>query len=110
MALESLSTNQKLLSHLFIQTTPYVFFLPAAEVPPKAFEAIIRMVNMVHCLGLFCDKHDRNIILTSYIQFVFTTPLGQHPASAFNRTATIQGAVTVLFKPHLNSPTILYIL
>ena len=63
----------------------------AADIPPKAFEAIIRIVNMVHTLGLTTDKHNRNLILSSYIQYVFTTPLGQHPAHAFNRSATMQG-------------------
>ena len=62
-----------------------------ADIPPKAFEAIIRMVNMIHSLGLTTDKHNRNMILSSYIQYVFTTPLGQHPAQAFNKTGTIQG-------------------
>lgn len=62
----------------------------SAKVCGNAFEALAHIVHTVQELDLPTDKHDRNEILASYLQYVFNAPLGQHSAGAFDaRTATL---------------------
>ena len=66
-----------------------------AKVSRNAFEAMADIVQTVQSLDLPCDKHERNIILSSYLQYVFNAPQGQHSAGAFDaRTATLNKART----------------
>ncbi len=56
----------------------------------NAFEALAHVVHTVQGLELPKDKHERNVTLSSYIQYVFNCPQGQHSAGAFNaKTATL---------------------
>lgn len=62
----------------------------SAEVPGRAFEAIASIVHRVQQLNLPMDKHNRNLILASYLQYVFSFPQAQHSAGAFDsKTATL---------------------
>jgi len=62
----------------------------SADTPAKGFEAIAHIVHTVHDLGLPCDKHGRNLILASYMQYVFSAPQVQHSVGSFDtRTATM---------------------
>ena len=55
-----------------------------AEVPRAAFSSLAHTINRVHELKLAKDKHDCDIILAQYIQYVFTTPLAPTNTSAFD--------------------------
>ena len=62
----------------------------SAKVSSNSFEAMATIVNTVQNLNLPCDKHERNVILASYLQYVFNAPQAQHSAGAFDaRTATL---------------------
>ena len=62
----------------------------SAKVSGNAFEAMVHIVDTVQSLDLFYDKHERNGILSSYLQFVFNSPQGQHSSGAFDsKTATL---------------------
>ena len=62
----------------------------SAKVSCNAFEAMAHIVHTVQTLDLPCDKHERNGILSSYLQYVFNAPQGQHSAGAFDsKTATL---------------------
>jgi len=62
----------------------------SAKVCGNAFEAMAHIVHTVQELDLPTDKHDRNVILTSYLQYVFNAPQGQYSAGAFDsKTATL---------------------
>lgn len=62
----------------------------SAKVSSNAFEAISNIVHTIQNLDLLCDKHERNVILSSYMQYVFNAPQGQHSAGAFDsKTATL---------------------
>lgn len=64
----------------------------SADVPSKAFEAMSSLVQRVQRLDLPTDKHGRNGILASYVQYVFSAPVAQHSPGAFDsRTATLRG-------------------
>ncbi len=64
----------------------------SADVPSKAFEAMSCLVQRVQKLDLPTDKHGRNGILSSYVQYVFSAPVPQHSPGAFDsRTATLKG-------------------
>ena len=61
-----------------------------ADTPAKAFKAIAHIVKTVHDLWLPADKHNRNLILASYMQYVFTAPQSQYSSGSFDaRTATL---------------------
>ena len=62
----------------------------SADIPSKAFEGLSGFVQRVQKLELQDDKHDRNTILSSYIQYVFSAPIAQYNAGAFDsKTATL---------------------
>ena len=62
----------------------------SAKVSSNAFEAMTSIVHTVQSLNLAIDKHERNGILSSYLQYVFNAPQGQHSAGAFDaKTATL---------------------
>ena len=70
----------------------------SAKVSSNGFEAMAHVVHTVQSLDLPCDKHDRNGILSSYLQFVFNAPQGQHSAGAFDsKTATLTKGRTTSF-------------
>ena len=59
---------------------------PIANVASQSFEAIANIVKVVHDLGLPGDKHGRDNTLSSYLQYVFNAPQGQHPAGRLGYT------------------------
>lgn len=62
----------------------------SAKVSSNSFEALANIVHTVQNLDLPCDKHERNSILSSYLQYVFNSPQGQHTSGAFDaKTATL---------------------
>ena len=62
----------------------------SAKVSSAAFGAMANIVHTVQTLELSCDKHERNGILSSYLQYVFSAPQGQHSPGAFDtKTATL---------------------
>lgn len=62
----------------------------SAKVSSNAFEAMAHIVHTVQGLDLPYDKHERNSILSSYLQYVFNAPQGQHSPGAFDsKTATL---------------------
>ncbi len=62
----------------------------SAKVSNNAFEAMANIVQRVQSLDLPRDKHDRNIILSSYLQYVFNAPQGIHSAGSFDaKSATL---------------------
>lgn len=62
----------------------------SAKVSSAAFGAMASIVHTVQTLDLPCDKHERNGILSSYLQYVFNAPQGQHSPGAFDtKTATL---------------------
>ena len=64
----------------------------SADIPGKAFEGMVGIVQRVQRLELPTDKHGRNSILSSYVQYVFAAPLAQYNPGAFDsRTATLKG-------------------
>ena len=64
----------------------------SADIPGKAFEGMVGIVQRVQRLDLPTDKHSRNGILSSYVQYVFSAPMAQYSPGAFDsRTATLKG-------------------
>lgn len=62
----------------------------SAKVSALAFESMAHIVHTIQGLDLACDKHERNGILSSYLQYVFNAPHGQHSSGAFDsKTATL---------------------
>ena len=64
----------------------------SVDIPSKGFEALASIIQRVSNLGLLTDKHSRNLILASYIQYVFDAPQGQagaESASLVSRTSTL---------------------
>lgn len=62
----------------------------SAKVSSNSFEAMVNIIHTVQNLDLPCDKHERNGILCSYLQYVFNAPQGQHSSGAFDaKTATL---------------------
>lgn len=65
----------------------------SVDIPGKAFETLADIVQRVSNLGLPTDKHGRNLILASYIQYVFNAPQGQDattvPSNFATRTSTL---------------------
>lgn len=65
----------------------------SVDIPSKAFEALADIVRRVSNLGLPTDKHGRNLILASYIQYIFNAPQGQDattaPSNFAIRTSTL---------------------
>lgn len=62
----------------------------SAKVASSSFDAMATIVLTVQNLNLPCDKHERNVTLSSYLQYVFNAPQGQHSAGAFDsKTATL---------------------
>ena len=83
LLLDSLPSSSSLL------LPPLSPLLPA-DTPAKAFKAIAHIVKTVHDLWLPADKHNRNLILASYMQYVFTAPQSQYSSGSFDaRTATL---------------------
>ena len=69
------------------------------DIPSKAFEALANIIQQVSNLDLYTDKHDRNLILASYVQYVFDAPQSQ--ASAVS--ATFEGRISTLTKNRAGS-------
>lgn len=70
----------------------------SAKVSSYAFGAMANIVHTVQSLYLPHDKHERNVILSSYLQYVFNSPQGQHSAGAFDsKTATLTKGRTSSF-------------
>ena len=64
----------------------------SVDVPSKGFEALAGIVQQISNLGLSTDKHGRNLILASYVQYVFDAPQSEavSGSSGFeSRTATL---------------------
>ena len=65
----------------------------SVNIPSKAFEALAGIVQRVSNLGLPMDKHGRNLILASYVQYVFNVPQSQDattaPSNFAVRTSTL---------------------
>ena len=61
-----------------------------AEVPRAAFSSLAHIINRIHELKLVKDKHGADAILSSYIQFVFSTPQGPGNTSAFDPRLTVK--------------------
>lgn len=59
------------------------------DVPSKAFEALASIIQRVSTLDHPTDKHGRNLILASYVQYVFDAPQGTATASFEAKTATL---------------------
>ena len=64
------------------------------DVPSKAFEALANIILRVSKLDLFTDKHGRNLILASYVQYVFDAPQGTVSATFEAKTSTLTKART----------------
>jgi len=65
----------------------------SADIPGKAFEGMCSIIQRIQRLDILpTDKHGRNGILSSYVQYVFTAPLSQYNPGAFDsRTSTLKG-------------------
>ena len=61
-----------------------------ADVPRAAFYSLAHIVNRMHELKLPMDKHSRDAILASYIQYVFCTPQGPGSSNFDTRQTTNQ--------------------
>ena len=70
------------------------------DIPSKSFEALASIVQRVSNLSLPTDKHDRNLILTSYIQYVFDSPRSQAGSSVL---ATFEGRNATITKSRVGS-------
>ena len=55
-----------------------------AEVPRVAFSSLASIISNVHSLKLARDKHNRDIVLASFIQFVFISPTPPSNPLAFD--------------------------
>ena len=64
------------------------------DVPSKAFEALASIIQRVSNLDLPTDKHGRNLILASYVQYVFDAPQGMASSSFEAKTSTLTKART----------------
>lgn len=64
------------------------------DVPSKAFEALASIIQRVSSLDLPTDKHGRNLILASYVQYVFDAPQGVASSSFEAKTSTLTKART----------------
>lgn len=103
-----LSANRESLVH-FLHTTLsnlcYLMIRPSTveesfDIPSKSFEALANIVQRVSNLSLPTDKHDRNLILASYVQYVFDAPQC-HASSAVS--ATFEGRTATLTKSRVGS-------
>lgn len=56
----------------------------SAEVPRAAFSSLAHIVDRIHELKLTRDKHNRDCILCSYVQYVFSGPQGPPNSSSFD--------------------------
>lgn len=65
------------------------------EISRMAFKRLGDIVNRVHNLDLQVDKHGRNYLLSSYIQYVFSAPVAQCTAEAIDSNAVTQSEATV---------------
>ena len=63
------------------------------DIPSKSFEALAGIIQRVSNLSLPTDKHDRNLILASYVQYVFDAPQSQ-ATSAMSAIFEGQNATT----------------
>ena len=70
------------------------------DIPSKSFEALASIVQRVSNLSLPTDKHDRNLILASYIQYVFDSPRSQAGSSV---SATFEGRNATITKSRVGS-------
>lgn len=64
----------------------------SVDIPSKAFEALASIIQRVSNLGLTMDKHRRNLILASYVQYAFNAPEGKaglESVSFTSRTSTL---------------------
>ena len=61
---------------------------PLAEVPRAAFSSLAHAISRVHDLKLPNDKHSRNEILCSYVQYMFTAPEPHSNSAAFDARGT----------------------
>ena len=66
----------------------------AIDVPSKAFEALASIIQRVSKLDLPTDKHGRNLILASYVQYVFDAPQGVASSTFEAKTSTLTKART----------------
>ena len=64
------------------------------DVPSKAFEALASIIQRISNLDLSTDKHGRNLILASYVQYVFDAPQGVAAPSFESKTSTLTKART----------------
>ena len=62
----------------------FLFFLIIAEVPRVAFSSLASIISNVHSLKLARDKHNRDVVLASFIQFVFISPTPPSNPLAFD--------------------------
>lgn len=58
------------------------------DIPSKSFEALASIVQRVSNLSLPTDKHDRNLILASYVQYAFDAPQSEAGSAV---SATFEG-------------------
>ena len=70
------------------------------DIPSKSFEALANIVQRVSSLSLPIDKHDRNLILASYVQYVFDAPQSQASSAV---SATFEGRTATLTKSRVGS-------
>ena len=59
------------------------------DVPSRAFEALASIILRVSRLDLPTDKHGRNMILASYVQYVFDAPQGSISTTFEAKTSTL---------------------
>ena len=69
-------------------------------IPSKSFETLASIVQRVSNLSLPTDKHDRNLILASYVQYVFDAPQSQTSSAM---SATFEGRNATLTKKRVGS-------
>ncbi len=62
-----------------------------AQVASIAFDTMAHIVNTVQSLDLPYDKHERNGILASYLQYVFNAPQEQHSSGALDSRTVTKG-------------------
>jgi hypothetical protein len=65
------------------------------DIPSKSFEALAGIVQRVSNLSLPTDKHDRNLILASYVQYVFDVPQSRASSAV---SATFEGRNATITK------------
>ena len=69
---------------LYALTYHFLSHTLIAEVPRAAFSSLAHIVNRIHELKLTRDKHNRDCILCSYVQYVFSGPQGPANSSSFD--------------------------